>query len=382
MYISVWQAQFIQTVGGRGLSLKPVETRAMPNEIELRGFNRSLAEIEWLLLILILAYLVVPGGQVDNQPLVIGVCMGFALFVLGFRYANLLRLEARWKLTLETWVMIAVTAIVVWNTGLIDSPLINLYLLTIIFSALTLGKVVTLLEVGLIAALYLHAAHAQLGAEVFAYRTFSSVMLNFAPFALVAYLTSLLGADMSIARASMRKLSETDDLTGLPNMRAFTAALERQIRKAEVAGTPFGVMMIDADGLKPINDNNGHDAGNRMILHIVSAIHRGLRGSDMVARYGGDEFVVLVPDADQETVAMVAERVRRSVANSAVDIDGESTSVTVSIGFAVYPDTATEPERLLARADEALYAGKRAGRDHVRAHETLEELAARDSEGS
>ena len=101
----------------------------------------------------------------------------------------------------------------------------------------------------------------------------------------------------------------------------------------------------------------------------------------MVARYGGDEFVVLVPDADQETVAMVAERVRRSVANSAVDIDGESMSVTVSIGFAVYPDTATEPEGLLARADEALYAGKRAGRDHVRAHETLEELAARESEG-
>lgn len=353
--------------------MQPAKTGSMPNEIELRGFNRSLAEIEWLLLILILAYLVMPGARVEDPPLVIGVCAGFALFVLGFRYANLLRLEARWKLTLETWVMIGVTAIVVWNTGRIDSPLINLYLLTIIFSALTLGKVVTLLEVALIAALYLHAAHAQLGAEVFAYRTFTGVMLNFAPFVLVAYLTSLLGADMNIARASMRKLSETDDLTGLPNMRAFTAALERQIRKAEVTGTPFGVMMIDADGLKPINDNNGHDAGNRMILHIVAAIHRGLRASDMVARYGGDEFIVLVPDADHDTVAMVAERVRQSVANSAVDIDGTSMSVTVSIGFAVYPETASDPDGLLTRADEALYAGKRAGRDHVRAYYDTQE---------
>ncbi|MEF8833973.1 MAG: GGDEF domain-containing protein, partial [Halofilum sp. (in: g-proteobacteria)] len=215
------------------------------------------------------------------------------------------------------------------------------------------------------------------GAEIFAYRTFTSVMLNFAPFVLVAYLTSLLGADMNIARASMRKLSETDDLTGLPNMRAFTAALERQCRKAEVAGTQFGVMMIDADGLKPINDASGHDAGNQMIQHVVAAIQRGVRASDLVARYGGDEFVVLVPDSDQETVAMVGERVRQSVANSAVDIDGSSMSVTVSIGLAVYPDTAADPDGLLARADEALYAGKRAGRDHVRAYERREERAAR-----
>jgi len=362
--------------------MQPSKTGSMPNEVELRGFNRSLAEIEWLLLVLILAYLVVPGARVDDPVLVIGVCTAFALFVLGFRYANLLRLEARWKLTLETWVMIGVTAIVVWNTGRIDSPLVNLYLLTIVFSALTLGKVVTLLEVGLIAALYLHAAHGQLGAEVFAYRTFSGVMLNFAPFVLVAYLTSLLGADMSTARASMRKLSETDDLTGLPNMRAFMAALERQCRKAEVAGTSFGVMMIDADGLKPINDENGHDAGNRMIQHIVSAIHRGVRSSDLVARYGGDEFVVLVPDGDHDTVGMVAERVRQSVSNSAVDIDGTSMSVTVSIGFAICPESASDPDGLLSRADEALYAGKRAGRDHVRAYETLEERAASEAEES
>lgn len=342
--------------------------RTKPDEVELRGFNRSLAEIEWLLLILILAYIVVPGTRVDDPPTVILACAAFAAFVIGFRYLNLFRLEAPWKLTLETWAMILLIAVVVWHTGKFDSPLNHLYLLAIIFSALTLGKVVTLLEVGLIAALYLHASYGALGTEVFAYRTFSYVMLQFTPYVLVAYLTSLLAADMSHARASVQKLSETDDLTGLPNMRAFSTALEHQCQRAEAGGKSFGVMMIDADQLKEINDRLGHDAGNEMILHIAASIRRGLRGSDLLARFGGDEFVVLLPNADEEGTGAVAERVRRSVANSAVDVGGESLAVTVSIGFAVYPYMADAPRDLLSCADRALYESKRDGRNSVRAY--------------
>ncbi len=87
--------------------MTPVKKVPTPNEIELRGFNRSLAELEWLLLILILAHVIIPGASVTDQPQVVGVCTLFALFVLGFRYFNVLRVEARWKLTLETWAMIA-----------------------------------------------------------------------------------------------------------------------------------------------------------------------------------------------------------------------------------------------------------------------------------
>lgn len=339
-----------------------------PDELELRGFNRSLAEIEWLLLILILVHVVVPGTRVEASPQVVLACALFALFVIGFRYTNLFRLEAPWKLTLETWAMILLTAVVVWHTGKIDSPLNNLYLLVIIFSALTLGKTVTLLEVALIAALYLHASYGALGTEMFAYRTFSFVMLKFAPFVLVAYLTSLLAADMSHARASVQKMSETDDLTTLPNMRAFSTALEQQCQLAEADGKSFGIMMIDADELKPINDHLGHDAGNEMIRHVAASIRRGLRGSDLLARFGGDEFVVLLPNADEEGTGVVAERVRRAVANSAVDIDGESHSVTVSIGFAVYPAMADEPRDLLSCADRALYESKNGGRNRVQAY--------------
>jgi len=343
------------------------ETGSVPARLELRGFNRSLAEIEWLLLILILVYLVVPDAKVDDPPALVVACGGFALFILGFRYWNLFRLEARWKLTLETWAMIVVTAYAVWHTGKVDSPLINLYLLVIVFAALTLGKVITLLEVALIASFYMHAAYAGLGEQIFTYWGFSNIMLNFAPFLLVAYLTSLLAADMGLARASAERLSETDDLTGLPNMRAFGNALEKQRVLAERQGTAFGVMMVDADRLKPVNDRMGHDAGNDMILHVVEGIRRGVRSSDLIARYGGDEFAVLLPDADERVTGEVAERVRKSIANSAIDIGGQSVSTTVSIGFAVYPDSATDPNELLTLADRALYTSKQAGRDRASA---------------
>ncbi len=349
--------------------MTPVKKVPTPNEIELRGFSRSLAEIEWLLLILILAYVIIPGPPVTDQPQVVGVCTLFALFVLGFRYFNILRIEARWKLTLETWAMIALTAFVVWKTGRIESPLMNLYLLVIIFSGLTLGKIVTLLEVALIASLYLHAGYAELGDGIFAYHTFSSLMLSFAPFVLVAYLTALLGADMQLARASVQKLSETDELTGLPNMRSFTASLERECRQAAAAGTSFALLMLDADNLKPVNDELGHDAGNEMIQHLVRSIERGLRGSDVVARYAGDEFVVLLPEADRKATTEVAERIRQAVANSSLDLEGRSVSLTVSIGFVMYPEDGTDPQTLLSRADQVLYDAKRQGRDCIRGYE-------------
>lgn len=128
--------------------------------------------------------------------------------------------------------------------------------------------------------------------------------------------------------------------------------------------------MIDADKLKPVNDELGHDAGNEMIKHLVRSIERGLRGSDIVARYAGDEFVVLLPEADRKATAEVGERVRQAVANAAVDIHGRSVSVTVSIGFVVYPDNGVDPQTLLSLADQALYEGKRQGGDCICGYES------------
>lgn len=343
-----------------------IDAELQPEELELKGFGRSLAEIEWLLLTLIVAYLVMAGTGPDSVQMVIAAA-GFALFVIAFRYLNLLTRQTRWKLVLETWVMIGLTALVVWHTGKSNSPLINLYLLPIVFSAVTLGKLTTSLQVVLIVSLYLHAAHSVLGEAFFTYRAFSQALFDIAPFVLVAYITALLSADMIGARQFIQRLSETDELTGLPNMRAFATAVRRERVRAEREDTQFALVMIDADDMKVINDRYGHEVGNEMMRNMADAIHRSLRASDVVARYGGDEFVVLLPRADAQGAREAAERMLSSIGNMSFDAGGKRVNTTASIGYAVFPDTTKDIDMLLAQADHAMYASKKAGRNQVTA---------------
>jgi diguanylate cyclase (GGDEF)-like protein len=351
-----------------------------PDTIELRGFNRTLAEIEWLLLVLVLVFLLLPDEPLE-QPLAITIaCAIFAIFVLGFRYLDLFALPPRWKLAIETWGMLAFTGYVVWHTGKVESPLIPLFLLTVIFSALTLGKLITLLEVGLIASFYLLAAYSVSGTELFTYATFSRLMLLFAPVVLVAYITSLIAADMNLARLSAQHLSETDELTGLPNMRVFSRALARHTESAIQDAEPLAVMMVDLDNLKQINDRYGHPVGNQAILAVAEAIRHSIRAADLVARYGGDEFILLLPGVSDQAAREAAERIRAMVSSTLIEAGAEIFTTSVSIGYAVYPDMAEDVETLTLHADAALYASKHAGRNEIHAFSDLARLSVAAAE--
>jgi diguanylate cyclase len=343
------------------------------NQAELKSFSRTLAEIEWLLLALVLVYLVILEGGDSSFEITIASAV-YAVLVIGFRYLNLFTSEARWKLAVETMAMIALTAFVVWHTGKADSVMVNLFLLPIVFAALTLGTLLTLGVVSLIAVFYLVSAYVQLGDEFLTYVTFSSVMLKLAPLLLVAYLTALLAADMSATGVFLRYLSETDSLTGLPNMRGFRAAIDREHARAERERTPFTLMMVDADNLKTTNDRFGHEAGNRLIIRMVETMKHALRGSDIIARYGGDEFVVLLPNTSRAMAREAGERVRKAIAGMGFAPNGEPIETTVSVGLATFPDDSDEVEDLMSRADQAMYASKKSGRNRVTVY-TLEPMA-------
>jgi len=175
-----------------------------------------------------------------------------------------------------------------------------------------------------------------------------------------------LAISAAAAHEAVRRLSVTDELTGVYNGRHFRARLHEEIERAKRGGRPLSLLVIDSDSLKDVNDRFGHEAGNRHLVAIAQAVQAHVRTSDVVARFGGDEFLVLQPDATPEAAALVAERIRVAVAAATVvAADGAHVAGTVSIGVAGYPRSASEEDSLFRSADAALYDAKRHGKDRV-----------------
>lgn len=336
-----------------------------PAQMELRSFSRSLGELQWLLLVLVLLYSQAPSAKIANPAALIAAMVVFSLFVLSFRYLNFFANANRWKLAIETWAMILFASLASWYTGGTASPLINAYLLILIASSLTLGKLLTLLEMLLITTIYLYMAYATHGVAVFSLAMFTELMVRFTPLLLVAYLTTMLASDIHYAKQILAEQSHRDELTGLLNMRGFGRVLEQEIGRAQRYGHPLALLMVDADNLKAINDSHGHEAGNCLIRLVAETIHTGLRASDTMARYGGDEFIVLLPDTSKERAGAVAERIRVAVANSSTSFNGIRLEATVSVGAAVTDQELHSPDELIQAADRALYASKESGRNRV-----------------
>ncbi|HUQ24231.1 MAG TPA: GGDEF domain-containing protein [Burkholderiales bacterium] len=337
-------------------------SRVSIEQEELRGISRTVAEIHWLLLILVLLFLIFSGARDDGETSAAISCglLFYAALVMSFRYANFYKTETRWKIAFETLGMIVFVTWVLWYTGRLTSPLLNLYLLPVITAALTLGKVTTLIEVGLIAACYLFLGS---GAELASLRFTGAFAAQIAPVLLVAYITTMFSADIRYGLSRAKLLAETDELTGLLNIRGFAIAANRLFAQALRHDRASSVLMIDSDNLKNVNDAYGHDAGNHLLRHLARAIQAELRFTDVAARYGGDEFIVLLPETPPKGALEVAERIRTRIAETPLELDHRRVVSSVSIGIACYPEDGRTLDSLAAHADRALYAAKQDGRN-------------------
>ncbi len=323
---------------------------------EIKGFARSVAEVEWLLLILVLLYLLSPGTYVAQREIVLIALLAFAAFIVVFRYLNFYRRQTRLKIAVETLVMVAFTTSVLLPTGGPESPLLNLYLLPIIVAALTLGKWFSLLMVALVSVCYVYVgADIQ---EVASLAGVSALLTKLLPFLLVAFITTMLASDIHIARTRIKALSETDEMTGLMNVRAFARIHRREHDKAVRYGRSYAILLLDMDNLKRINDTHGHEAGNRAIVLVANVVTRVIRNTDVAARYGGDEFILLLSEADPDEAEEIARRLSNSIRNTTLDYHGQMIRTSASVGLAIYPRDAKDPREIVERADRDMYSNK------------------------
>jgi len=203
------------------------------------------------------------------------------------------------------------------------------------------------------------------GAEIrahlfyYAYELFGTCVL----FAAGGFFMGLRADRLLAGRGRFRDLASHDDMTGLPNRRIFRERYARVVSRSHRFHEPISLLLIDVDGLKEINDRWGHMAGNAALRHVARLVRDRKRTEDLAARWGGDEFVLLLPGADADAAERVAGEVVRAAARSPLKSPPTTVTVTIGVATGVAPSPAHD---FFSAADRALYEGKAAGRNRYR----------------
>jgi diguanylate cyclase (GGDEF)-like protein len=258
-------------------------------------------------------------------------------------------------LVLLTIVFVGLAVFCGFPSELRGYPIEFLCVPVLLWPAFRLGRRATAVAILLLTSLALFGTLSGYGVFVRSTPTASLIMVQtfMSITAVMTMALSALASEYSVAEAQLRELVVTDPLTGLPNYRRLVEVLGNEIARSNRNDEPFAVAFFDMDGLKRINDELGHLIGSRAVCRFAETLRASCRATDTAARYGGDEFVVILPDTDDEGARVVIQRVEERLAE-----DPDKPELAVSAGVAVYPRDGGTPTTLLSAADRALYAVK------------------------
>jgi diguanylate cyclase (GGDEF)-like protein len=325
-------------------------------------YDRVVRIVSWAFILATSTIVAVTGLWRESQAAIFVLLALAGLFVLVVHDVVPADLLGQAKYVVEGSVALTLATLLVVFTGRDESPFFFVFPLIVGGAALVVSPRVTvaLATAGTLG--YLVALTAGppggLGAE-----TVARVGINLTALILLAYVAMVIAREQRRARDAAIRMSTVDSLTGLFNRAYFFAAVEREIARSARTSRGFCLLMMDLDELKTINDRYGHFIGDRVLGAVGGVIRDGVRRIDTAARYGGDEFVVLLPETEVSGAWVLAEKIRLGV--SEVLVPGSEARASMSVGVVTFPEDGHTADELLIAADQAMYASKRTGKNRV-----------------
>jgi diguanylate cyclase (GGDEF)-like protein len=318
----------------------------------------------WVAIAGVLVGIGVSDAFSENRPAIYALGGAAALLVVVLHELLPRRWRSRFTVAIEVIAALALASGLVWLTGGAGSPFVFTYHLLVVAAALTMGSRLALLvtaaaSLAYIGQLVVETTPVAAGAELL------GAAINLGSLWLLAYLAGVYASAERRVRAKVLELSQTDALTGLFNRGQLIPTLEQEVQRTRRSSRGFCVLMIDLVGLKAINDSLGHLRGDDVLRAVGRVISGSIRGVDSAYRYGGDEFLILLPETEFIGAYVVAEKIREGVEQIGESLTSDRASTSVSIGLVSHPEDGSSPEELMVAADRAMYQAKSLGKNQI-----------------
>ncbi len=328
------------------------------------AYDRVVRIVSWIFILATSTIVALTGLWRDTQPAIFALLGAAGLFVVIVHDLLPAGALGAARFVLEGSVALTFATLLVVLTGRDASPFFFTFPLIVGGAALVVSPRITFALAAAACLAYL-VAIAPPGTAGIAPQTIAVVGINITALVLLAYVATVIAREQRRGRDAAIRLSTIDPLTALYNRTYFFAAVDREIARSARSGRGFCLLMMDLDELKQINDRHGHFFGDRVLRGVGEVIQSGSRRIDTAARYGGDEFVVLLPETDPSGAFVLAEKIRQEVADLRVILAGSEIRPSVSIGVVSFPEDGRTSDELMITADRSMYRSKRAGKNRV-----------------
>ena len=335
-----------------------------PDGVPTGAYDRVVRIVSWVFILATSTIVAITQLWTDTQPAIFALLAFAGLFVLIVHDLLPPTGLGAAKFVVEGSVAITFATLLVLLTGGDQSPFFFTFPLIVGGAALVVSPRVTF-GLAAVASLGYLLAVAVPGGRPITSSTIAIVGINLTALVLLAYVAMVIAREQRAARDAAIRLSTVDSLTGLFNRSYFFAAIDREIARSARSNRGFCLLMMDLDELKSINDKYGHYFGDSVLRGVGDVVQNGVRKIDTASRYGGDEFVALLPETDPTGAYVLAEKVRIGVTELDIAVAGVRIHASMSVGVVSYPEDGRTSDELMISADQAMYASKRSGKNRV-----------------